>query len=34
MREILNPNGGIDLVDVLKDRFGIEDVSETLEEES
>lgn len=34
MGEILNPNGGIDLVDVLKDRFGIEDVPESLEEES
>ena len=34
MGDILNPNGGIDLVDVLKDRFGIEDVPESLEEES
>ena len=34
MGEILNPHGGIDLVDVLKDRFGIEDVPESLEEES
>ena len=34
MRDILNPHGGIDLVDVLKDRFGIEDVPESLEEES
>ncbi|MEY4670079.1 MAG: hypothetical protein RL518_2778 [Pseudomonadota bacterium] len=33
MGEILDPNGGIDLVDVLKDRFGIEDVSDSLDEE-
>lgn len=34
MEEILDPNGGIDLVDVLKDRFGIEDVIEPVEDES
>ena len=32
MGEILNPNGTIDLVDVLKDRFGIEDSSDALDE--
>jgi hypothetical protein len=32
MGEILDPNGGIDLVDVLKDRFGIEEVAEPLDE--
>ncbi len=32
MGEILNPNGTIDLVDVLKDRFGIEDTSDSLDE--
>jgi hypothetical protein len=33
MGEILDPNGHMDLVDVLKDRFGIEDVAEPLEDE-
>lgn len=32
MRDILDPNGGIDLVDVLKDRFGIEDVADSFDE--
>ena len=32
MGEILNPNGTIDLVDVLKDRFGIEDTTDPLDE--
>ena len=32
MGEILDPNGAIDLVDVLKDRFGIEDVADPLDE--
>ena len=34
MGEILDPNGLMNLVDLLKDRFGIEDTSEALEEES
>ena len=34
MGEILDPNGTMNLVDLLKDRFGIEDTPETLEEES
>lgn len=32
MGEILNPNGTIGLVDVLKDRFGIEDTTDPLDE--
>ena len=32
MGEILDPNGTIDLVDVLKDRFGIEDTTDPLDE--
>jgi len=32
MDEILDPNGTIDLVDLLKDRFGIEDAVESLDE--
>jgi hypothetical protein len=32
MGEILDPNGTIDLVDVLKDRFGIDDVGDSLDE--
>ncbi len=32
MGEILDPNGTIDLVDVLKDRFGIEDATESFDE--
>jgi hypothetical protein len=32
MKEILNPNGSLDLVSLLKDRFGIEDDSEEGEE--
>jgi hypothetical protein len=32
MGEILDPNGTIDLVDVLKDRFGIEDTADPVEE--
>jgi hypothetical protein len=34
MGEILDPNGTMDLVDLLKDRFGIEETPEELEEES
>lgn len=34
MGEILDPNGTMGLVDLLKDRFGIEDTPELLEEES
>ena len=34
MGEILDPNGGMGLIDLLKDRFGIEDSPEILEEES
>lgn len=34
MGEILDPNGTMDLVDLLKDRFGIEDTPEELAEES
>lgn len=34
MGEILDPNGTMNLVDLLKDRFGIEDTPEALEEES
>lgn len=34
MGEILDPNGLMNLVDLLKDRFGIEDTSEAMEEES
>lgn len=32
MGEILDPNGTLDLVDVLKDRFGIEDTTDPLDE--
>lgn len=34
MGEILDPNGTMNLVDLLKDRFGIEDTPEVVEEES
>jgi hypothetical protein len=34
MGEILDPNGTMDLVDLLKDRFGIEETPEELEEGS
>lgn len=34
MGEILDPNGAMGLIDLLKDRFGIEDTPEALEEES
>ena len=34
MGEILDPNSSLELVDVLKDRFGIEEASDCVEEES